>query len=124
MYKFVVKGIKAKSSKKLTDIIDLIGELYFSNHKWKVTIQGIYEKETIINGSELIKIIRDGIENKKASFSALEGSQKALQFSIDNSWTIHTIQIRWLEFFQEKCDVHDIEELNNDLPEFNDFMQD
>lgn len=130
MYRFIVKETKTKPITEIKDFINLVGDLYFRNHKWEVSVEKSssqipqINKNPIIQGTELIKIIDSGVKFYKASFSVLEGDQIAFRLTCGDDFIIHAIQIRWLEFFKEKCNISDLQELDNDLPEFKDFMQD
>ena len=130
MYKFTVKQTKTKSITEIKDFINIVGELYFRNHKWKVSVEKSsvqipqIRKNSTIQGTDLIEIMESGVKFYKASFSALEGDQIAFMISCGDVFTVHAIQARWLEFFREKCIISDIQELDNHLPEFRDFMQD
>ncbi|MBI2579893.1 MAG: hypothetical protein HYW27_03250 [Candidatus Aenigmarchaeota archaeon] len=65
-----------------------------------------------------------GMKSSNASFSALEGNQILFRIAISDKCTIHTTRKHWVTFFEEKFSVVSKEELDPDMPEFDEFMQD
>ncbi|MDI6720816.1 MAG: hypothetical protein QMD85_00395 [Candidatus Aenigmarchaeota archaeon] len=124
MYRLLVIDISIK------DIMEAIGHLFTTNHTWKIHVRNAsrplpqFGKETIITGHKLYEILKEGIEFTDASFSALEGSQILFRIAASNGWVIHTTRKHWVTFFEEKFRVAEKEEMDPDLPEFDEFMQD
>ncbi len=121
MYLLTVKDVNG-----INDFTDVIGRLFVMNHSWKIRVREMpqFQKETTIKGRELQNLIENGIKSSDSSFSALEGDQILFRIAISDKCIIHTTRKHWVTFFEEKFSISGKEELDPDMPEFNEFMQD
>ena len=129
MCKLVLGVGKAAPLRDVREIMELIGELFVANHRWKVQVRRAdkptpYAEEKLITGHELHDLVRQDIRFNEATFSALEGDQILFRITCGEKSVVHTTRRHWVEFFEEKFNIEEKTELDVEEPEVAEFMQD